>query len=167
MLDKKPKNPKHRKNGGEGTGVGNALRWLKRQGKTIAPAILEAAGDITGIDALDKLGDIISGDEHLSELDKQLLLAEIERDKVREEEVTKRWQADLHSDSWLSKNIRPLVLAFLLLNMFIFIILDGSGVLNIKEVWVELLSGLLITAVGGYFVIRGGEKMVNKWREQK
>ena len=159
------KNPKLRKNGGKGTAIGNALRWLAKQGKAIAPEILNAAGSITGIESLSNLGDLISGDKTLSETDKQLLLAELELDKVREQEISKRWEADLHSDSWMSKNIRPITLAFLLFSMFLFIILDSSiEGFKIDPAWITLLQSLLITAVGGYFVIRGGEKMMNKWK---
>jgi hypothetical protein len=152
----------------KGTAVGNALRWLAKQGKTIAPEILELASDLTGVEALNKLGKAIEGADELSETDKQLLLAEIERDKNTEIELTKRWEADLHSDSWLSKNVRPLTLSFLLGCMFIFITLDSSlEGFKINEAWIELLSTLLMTAVGGYFVVRSGEKIVNKWRQNK
>ena len=154
MSDKK------KKNGGKGTNVGNALRWLKKQGKTIAPGILDLAGDITGIDALDKLGDLISGDTILSEADKELLIAELELDKTREQEISKRWVADLSSDSWAAKNIRPYTLAFLLVCMFIFVMLDSSiEGFKMKPEWIDLLKALLMTAVGGYFVIRGAEKI--------
>ena len=61
---------KLKKNGGKGTNVGNALRWLVKNGKTIAPNILELAGDLTGIQALDKLSNLIDGDNELSEADK-------------------------------------------------------------------------------------------------
>ena len=154
MSDKK------KKNGGKGTNVGNALRWLKKQGKTIAPGILDLASDITGIDALDKLGDLISGDTILSEADKELLIAELELDKTREQEISKRWVADLSSDSWAAKNIRPYTLAFLLVCMFIFVMLDSSiEGFKMKSEWIDLLKALLMTAVGGYFVIRGAEKI--------
>ena len=154
MSDKK------KKNGGKGTNIGNALRWLKKQGKTIAPGILDLAGDITGIDALDKLGDLISGDTILSEADKELLIAELELDKTREQEISKRWVADLSSDSWAAKNIRPYTLAFLLVCMFIFVMLDSSiEGFKMKPEWIDLLKDLLMTAVGGYFVVRGAEKI--------
>ena len=154
MSDKK------KKNGGKGTNVGNALRWLKKQGKTIAPGILDLASDITGIDALDKLGDLISGDTILSEADKELLIAELELDKTREQEISKRWVADLSSDSWAAKNIRPYTLAFLLVCMFIFVMLDSSiEGFKMKPEWIYLLKALLMTAVGGYFVVRGAEKI--------
>ena len=113
------------KNGGKGTSVGNALRWLGKQGKSFAPELLQMAGAITGIESLKSLGDAIKGDKGLSDLDKQILLQELELDMVREEEISKRWIADAQSDSWMSKNIRPITLAFLLACMFTFIMLDS------------------------------------------
>ena len=157
-------NPKLIKNGGKGTNVGNALRWLTKQGKTFAPEILEIAGNITGIEALEKLSDKIKGDEGINVLDKELLLQELAYDMQLETEITKRWQADLHSDSWASKNIRPYTLAFLLITMFLFVILDSVNAIDfdIDTEWIGLLKGLLMTAVGGYFVVRSGEKIINK-----
>lgn len=157
-------NPKLIKNGGKGTNVGNALRWLTKQGKTFAPEILEIAGNITGIEALEKLSDKIKGDEGINVLDKELLLQELAYDMQLETEITKRWQADLHSDSWASKNIRPYTLAFLLITMFLFVILDSVNAIDfdIDAEWIGLLKGLLMTAVGGYFVVRSGEKIINK-----
>ena len=157
------KNPKLKKNGGEGTFVGNALRFLAEQGKTISPAILDIAGTITGVEGLSALGDAIRGDKAMSQPDKDLLIRQIELEITMEQEITKRWEADLHSDSFWSKNIRPMTLAFLLFCMFIFIMLDSSlEGFKIKEEWIGLLKGLLMTAVGGYFVVRSGEKIVNK-----
>ena len=156
-------NPKLIKNGGEGTNVGNALRWLTKQGKSFAPELLELAGNLTGVKALEKLGDAIKGDKAISKEDKDLLLQELQYDMQLETEITKRWEADLHSDSWASKNIRPYTLAFLLICMFVFIMLDSSleGFKMASE-WISLLQALLVTAVGGYFVVRSGEKIINK-----
>lgn len=152
----------------KGTNVGNALRWLVKQGKIIAPDILDLAGNITGIEALENLADIISGDKTLTIEDKQMLIAEIELDKVREQEITKRWSADLNSDSWASKNIRPYTLGFLLICMFVFIMLDSSLTgFKINDKWIELLETLLMTAVGGYFLIRGGEKITKEIARKK
>ena len=157
-------NPKLIKNGGKGTNVGNALRWLTKQGKTFAPEILEIAGNITGIEALEKLSSKIKGDKEISAQDKELLLQELAYDMQLETEITKRWEADLHSDSWASKNIRPYTLAFLLISMFLFVILDSVNSIDfdIDSEWIGLLKGLLMTAVGGYFVVRSGEKIMNK-----
>ena len=160
-------NDKKKKNGGKGTAVGNALRFLVKQGKTISPKILDIAGNITGIGSLNELSDLISGDEKIAQVDKDLLIKELELDMQLEQEITKRWVADSMSDSWLSKNIRPMTLAFLLICMFIFIMLDSSleGFKMASE-WIGLLKGLLMTAVGGYFVIRGGEKIMNNFKQK-
>ena len=72
-------NPKKLKNGGEGTRVGNALRWLVKQGKSVSPELLNLAGNITGIKQLSTLGDAIRGDKNLPEADKALLLQEMEK----------------------------------------------------------------------------------------
>lgn len=148
------------------TRVGDALRWLVKQGKNISPEILKLAGDLTGVEALSKLGDAIKGDKVISPQDKDLLLQELQYDMQLEAEITKRWEADLHSDSFMSKNIRPYTLAFLLICMFVFIMLDSSlEGFKIASEWIGLLKGLLMTAVGGYFVVRSGEKMVNKFKK--
>ena len=158
-------NPKLIKNGGKGTRVGNALRWLVKQGKTIAPELLNAAGTITGIDGFKKLSDIIENDKELTEVDKQLLLAELEQDVIEMQEVTKRWQYDMSSDSWLSKNIRPLSLAFLTVTLFVYIILDSSiHKFTIKDNWIDLLSSLLLLVYGSYFGFRSLEKIKN-WKK--
>lgn len=160
------KNPKALKNGGAGTNVGNALRWLAKQGKDFAPELLNIVGTVTGVEGLSKLGDSIRKDDKLSDLDKELLLQELELDMVREEEISKRWKYDLNSDSWMSKNIRPITLAFLLFCMFIFIILDSfleGFKMNVE--WIFLLKSLLITAVGGYFVVRSGEKVMKTFKK--
>jgi len=143
------------------TRVGDALRFLAKQGKNFAPELLELAANVTGVEALDKLGKAIKGDKSLSQVDKDLLLAELNKDVVIEQEITKRWEADLKSDNYASKNIRPFTLAFLLVCMFLFILLDSSleGFIMAPE-WIGLLKGLLMTAVGGYFVVRSGEKIV-------
>tara|TARA_B110000285_G_scaffold184565_1_gene209165 strand:- start:463 stop:945 length:483 start_codon:yes stop_codon:yes gene_type:complete len=148
------------------TRVGDALRWLVKQGKNISPEILKLAGDLTGVEALSKLGEAIKGDKSIDKVDKDLLLQELAYDMQLEAEITKRWEADLHSDSWASKNIRPYTLAFLLICMFVFIMLDSSlEGFKIASEWIGLLKGLLMTAVGGYFVVRSGEKIMNKFKK--
>lgn len=150
------------------TRVGDALRWLVKQGKTIAPEILDLAGNVTGIDGLNKLSDAISKDKELTEVDKQLLLAELQQDLIEMQEVTKRWQYDMSSDSWLSKNIRPLSLAFLTVTLFLYIVLDSSiKGFNIKDNWIDLLSSLLLLVYGGYFGMRSVEKVAKNWKNDK
>ena len=149
------------------TRVGDALRWLSKQGKTIAPEILNLAGNITGIEGLNKLSDAISKDKQLTEVDKQLLLAELQQDVIEMQEVTKRWQYDMSSDSWLSKNIRPLSLAFLTLTLFIYIILDSSiNGFIIDKAWIDLLSSLLLLVYCGYFGMRSVEKVTKHFKNK-
>jgi hypothetical protein len=159
-------NPKLIKNGGKGTNVGNALRWLAKQGKEVAPELLSIAGNITGIESLNNLSNKIKGDTMLSDIDKDLLLKELEQDIIEMQEVTKRWQSDMSSDSYWSKNIRPLSLAFLTVTLFIYIILDSSiEGFKIDSNWIDLLSSLLLLVYGGYFGARSAEKIVKTWKK--
>ena len=76
-----------------------------------------------------------------------------------EKEITSRWQSDMNSDSWLSKNIRPLVLAFLVVSTVLMIFIDAGAInFNIEEKWTDLLQLVLITVIGAYFGGRSFEK---------
>ena len=77
-----------------------------------------------------------------------------------EKNITARWQTDLKSDSWLSKNVRPLVLIFLIICTMLLIFID-AGALNfeVKSSWVDLLQLVLITVIGAYFGGRSIEKV--------
>ena len=76
-----------------------------------------------------------------------------------EKEISTRWSADMNSDSWLSKNIRPLVLAFLVISTVLMIFID-AGTINftVEEKWTDLLQLVLITVIGAYFGGRSYEK---------
>jgi len=80
-------------------------------------------------------------------------------DKDAQDQVTKRWESDMNSDSFLSKNIRPMVLIYL---TFIFTVLsffDGNvGVFKVSEEYIPIFQSLLITVYGAYFVGRTWEK---------
>ena len=77
-----------------------------------------------------------------------------------EKNITTRWEADLKSDSWLSKNVRPLVLIFLIICTMLLIFID-AGTINfeVKSSWVDLLQLVLITVIGAYFGGRSLEKV--------
>jgi hypothetical protein len=77
-----------------------------------------------------------------------------------EKNITARWQTDLKSDSWLSKNVRPLVLIFLIICTMLLIFID-AGTINfeVKSSWVDLLQLVLITVIGAYFGGRSLEKV--------
>ena len=148
------------------TRVGDALRWLVKQGKEVAPEILTIAGNVTGIEALNELSTKIKGDTGLSETDKQMLLEELRYDMIEMQETTKRWVSDNQTDSYLTRNIRPLTLAFLTATLFIYIILDSTlQGFNIDSHWIDLLSSLMLLVYGGYFVMRSAEKITKHWKK--
>ena len=76
-----------------------------------------------------------------------------------EKEISSRWQADMASDSWLSKNVRPLVLVFLGVATVLMIFID-AGTINfvVEPKWTDLLQLVLITVIGAYFGGRSLEK---------
>jgi len=76
-----------------------------------------------------------------------------------EKNITSRWEADLKSDSWLSKNVRPLVLIFLIICTMLLIFIDAGTIkFEVKSSWVDLLQLVLITVIGAYFGGRSFEK---------
>ena len=77
-----------------------------------------------------------------------------------EKNITERWAMDMKSDSWLSKNIRPLVLIFLVVSTVLLVFID-AGVISfeVKASWVDLLQLVLITVIGAYFGGRSLEKV--------
>jgi len=152
MSDKKLKN------NGKGTFFGNLLRGLVKTGKKASP-IFDA---ITGGKVSDILNAIGSSKE-LTAVEKEMLVKELEQDVIEMQEISKRWDSDMSSDSWLSKNIRPLSLAFLTLSLFLYVILDSSlNSFKIAEQWISLLGNLLMLVYGGYFGARTLEKIRQK-----
>jgi len=76
--------------------------------------------------------------------------------------ITERWKADMASDSWLSKNVRPLVLVFLILTTIIIIFIDAGAVkFEVQEKWSDLLQIILLTVITAYFGGRSVEKVSN------
>tara|TARA_R100001594_G_scaffold102334_1_gene137042 strand:+ start:607 stop:1008 length:402 start_codon:yes stop_codon:yes gene_type:complete len=76
-----------------------------------------------------------------------------------EKEISNRWVADMNSDSWLSKNVRPLVLVFLVVSTVLMIFIDaGMIAFEVESKWTDLLQLVLITVIGAYFGGRSLEK---------
>ena len=76
-----------------------------------------------------------------------------------EQNITDRWKADMNSDSWLSKNVRPLVLIFLVISTVLMIFIDaGTIAFEVEAKWTDLLQLVLITVIGAYFGGRTMEK---------
>ena len=84
-----------------------------------------------------------------------------------ETEITSRWASDMNSDSWLSKNVRPLVLIFLVVSTVLLVFID-AGVIAfvVEDKWTDLLQLVLITVIGSYFGGRSIEK-VRKNKDEK
>ena len=77
-----------------------------------------------------------------------------------EKNITSRWEADLKSDSWLSKNVRPLTLVFLIVCTMLLIFIDAGAIsFDVKDSYVDLLQLVLITVIGAYFGGRSLEKV--------
>ncbi len=131
-----------------------------------APKVLNAIGDVLpdkGTFGIVK--NLITSDTKIKAVDKEQALKLIEQDLQELKEVSSRWGSDMKSDSWLSKNTRPLTLIYLTFASTILIVIDSFHTMfNVDTAWVELLKTLLITVYVAYFGSRGAEKItkINK-----
>lgn len=111
------------------------------------------------------LKNLIDKDYTLTPQDKETALKLLEMDLAEMQEVSSRWSDDMASDSWLSKNTRPLTLIYLTVATTLYIVLDSMNIsFDIDAAWVELLKTLLVTVYVAYFGSRGFEKF-NKIRK--
>lgn len=156
MVDKD--NPKLRKNGGGGTFMGNALRTLV----DISPEIVDLVGEfIPGVSSFSNIVRKITGDKSTPQENKDILLAEIQKDIAVAKEITKRWESDNKQEHWLPKLIRPIVLANYTILIDI-VILSAMWGKPIGELYLPLIMTMGITATGGYFTVREIGKTKNK-----
>ena len=125
-----------------------------------APNILKGVSDVVPDAGILKLiGGLISKDEVLTPKDKEEALKLLDLDIIEMQEVSKRWSADMSSDSWLSKNTRPMMLIFLTVSTWLLILMDSLNVeFGVSTEWIELLKSLLLTCYIAYFGSRGMEK---------
>jgi hypothetical protein len=125
-----------------------------------APGILNTVGDVlpdNGVMGLVK--NLIHKEPALPPEDKEKALKLLELDVIEMQEISKRWNSDMKSDSWLSKNTRPMSLIFLTISMVILILLDSFELkFGVNDNWVDLLQTLLVTVYVAYFGSRGAEK---------
>ena len=91
---------------------------------------------------------------------KQVILS---HEAEMEKNITDRWSADMNSDSWLSKNVRPMTLIFLVVSTVLMIFIDAGTIqFTVEEKWTDLLQLVLITVIGAYFGGRSLEKRNKK-----
>ena len=126
----------------------------------VAPDLLGAASDLLpDAGVLRMVGKLIQGDKGITPENKEEALKLLEIDMVEMQEVSKRWSSDMSSDSFLSKNTRPMTLIFLTVSAVFLIVLDSLNIdFGVSNEWIELLKSLLITVYVAYFGSRGVEK---------
>ncbi len=126
-----------------------------------APKILNGIGEIlpdNGVYGVVK--NLITTDKDMSPADKETAMKLLEMDLAEMQSVSERWEYDMKSDSWLSKNTRPLTLIYLTLCMTLYIVLDSLQIVfDMKDAWIDLLQTLLVTVYVAYFGSRGAEKV--------
>ena len=125
-----------------------------------AAKLVEGIGGV-----LDEL--ITSKDEKL-EAERRIKELIAKHEVEMEKEISSRWSADMASDSWLAKNVRPLVLIFLVVSTVLLVFIDAGVIaFEVKASWVDLLQLVLITVIGAYFGGRSLEKVKNSSNKKK
>ena len=105
------------------------------------------------------IDEVVTSQEEKLTLKNKLQEIVNEHQAIIEQEVTKRWQADMQGN-WLTKSIRPLVLAWLVVATTLLIFIDAGAIeFVVADKWVDLLQIVLITVIGAYFGSRGLEKI--------
>jgi hypothetical protein len=138
--------------------------WLKKKSPKLFESVADALPD-SGI--LGVIKNLVDSDASLTPGDKEEF-NELFKASVRivsEKQITKRWQSDVAGKSWLSRNIRPAIVGVLVLFLVVFILLDTLAVeYEIREVWVNMYETILMTSIGGYFVVRTIDKNQLPWQ---
>ena len=134
--------------------------------KSKAPKLLKSLGEfLPDKGGLGIVKNIIASDNSIKPKDKEMAMKLLEQDIVEMNNVSSRWNNDMKSDSWLSKNTRPLALIFLTASAVLMMSVDSFHLqFDVDEAWIELLKTLLITVYVAYFGSRGAEKItkINK-----
>lgn len=134
------------------TRVGDFLRSLKKSN------VSNVIGELLKGDVAGAIQAVLATDE-LSDEEKQQALKLIELDIAEMNGISTRWNADMASDSWLSKNVRPLSLVFLTFTTVLLIYLDAFTIdVEVPTEWIDLLKSLLLGVYVAYFGSRGVEK---------
>lgn len=142
------------------------MSWISELFSSSVGSVVDSVGN-----AIDKL---VTSDEEKLTLKNELVKIQAEAkqkadelDLQYEKELSKRHQADMTSDSWLSKNIRPLSLLYLLGIVSALALSDGNiGEFSIEKEYISLFQQLLLLAFGFYFGSRGVEKVVKVWKDR-
>ena len=121
-----------------------------------------AAGDLVN-SVGGVIDDLVTTDDERMAAKAKLKKIVLDHEAKMEQNITDRWTADMNSDSWLSKNVRPMVLIFLIVCTMLLIFIDAGAVqFTVEEKWTDLLQLVLITVIGAYFGGRSAEKFKKK-----
>jgi len=105
------------------------------------------------------IDNLTTSKEEKLQLKNQLQVIFEEAEANAQSEVTERWKSDMNSDSFLSKNIRPMVLIYLTVVFSALAFTDGNiGEFVIAKEYIPIFQTLLVTVYGAYFVGRSWEK---------
>ncbi len=146
--------------------MGDILKGIGGAAKVLGPEVLKVVGTVTGIKGLTRLGEALDKDSNVTqEMKEQIMeiaIKRIEAQIAEDIEITKRWSADMSSDSWLSKNVRPMTLIALLVFFFGIAITDSIDAIEFEldSGYKEILKVLLVTAFLAYFGGRAYNKSV-------
>ena len=114
-------------------------------------------------DAGNIIDNVVTTKEEKMKLKNELKKMILDSESDLQKNVTDRWKADMNSDSWLSKNVRPLTLIFMLTCTMLLIFIDAGYIdFQVKPHFADLLQIVLITIVGSYFGGRSIEKLKSK-----
>ena len=109
------------------------------------------------------IDEVITSQEEKMQLKNELQKIIQEQEALIEQEVTKRWESDNLQSSWLPRNIRPLVLAWLVVSTTLLIFIDAGVItFNVDDEWKSTITAILTITIGAYFGSRGLEKIKNK-----
>lgn len=123
--------------------------------KGILKSLIGNAGEI--------LDEVITTDEERLDAKRKLKELILNHQAEMERNISDRWKADMNSDSWLSKNVRPMVLIFLIVCTMLLIFVDAGAIsFTVEDKWTDLLQVILITVIGAYFGGRSVEKFKKK-----
>ena len=128
----------------------------------ILKKILSSAGSKLVDSVGGVIDDLVTTDDERLAAKAKLKKIILDHEARMEQNITDRWKADMNSDSWLSKNVRPLVLIFLIVCTMLLIFIDAGALsFEVEDKWTDLLQLVLITVIGAYF----GGRSVEKYRK--
>ena len=124
-------------------------------GNLLSKGTAELVKNVGGV-----IDDLHTSKEEKLEAERKLKEMIMSYEAEMQKQVTERWKLDMNSDSWLSKNIRPLVLVFLVVATILLIFIDAGAInFKVEDKWTDLLQLVLITVIGAYFGGRSLEKV--------